>query len=374
MLQARDRCRGRRTCSSAAISSSPASRSTPGVPGVPAPAARGRAADPADVRPLAGRPQVADDGARRSSTASGRPISAPASSARARTSARSASRRRIPSCSTGWPSSSWTTAGASKHLHRLIVTSATYRQSSRVTPELLAARSRTTGCWRAARGSASRPRSSATSRWRPAACSNPRLGGPSVFPPAPAFLFQPPASYGPKVWNEATGADRYRRALYTFRYRSVPYPALQTFDAPNGDFSCVRRARSNTPLQALTTLNEPLFLECARALALKTLREGGPTDARPARRTPSAAAWRGRRRAAESAALLDAAAARRRSGSPAAKPNPWELAAGDPSTPPQLPAGVDAGAAGRLDGRLARAVEPRRDDHEGIDPCQDSIR
>jgi hypothetical protein len=88
-------------------------------------------------------------------------------------------------------------------------------------------------------------------------------------------LFLPPASYGPKVWIEEHGPDRYRRATYTFRYRSVPYPALQTFDAPNGDFSCVRRARSNTPLQALTTLNEPLFLECARALALKVLHEGG---------------------------------------------------------------------------------------------------
>jgi hypothetical protein len=104
---------------------------------------------------------------------------------------------------------------------------------------------------------------------------NSRLGGPSVFPPAPDFLFLPPASYGPKVWFEEHGANRYRRATYTFRCRSVPYPALQTFDAPNGDFSCVRRARSNTPLQALTTLNEPLFLECARALALKVLRDGG---------------------------------------------------------------------------------------------------
>jgi hypothetical protein len=67
--------------------------------------------------------------------------------------------------------------------------------------------------------------------------------------------------------------------VYTFRYRSVPYPMLQTFDAPNGDSSCVRRSRSNTPLQALTTLNEPLSMEAARALALKTLREGGKTDA-----------------------------------------------------------------------------------------------
>jgi hypothetical protein len=85
----------------------------------------------------------------------------------------------------------------------------------------------------------------------------------------------PPVSYGPKIWKEETGPNRYRRAIYTFRYRSVPYPALQTFDAPNGDFSCVRRARSNTPLQALTSLNEPLFLECARALALNTVWKGG---------------------------------------------------------------------------------------------------
>ena len=51
---------------------------------------------------------------------------------------------------------------------------------------------------------------------------------------APDFLFKPPASYGPKVWKEEQGANRYRRALYTFRYRSVPYPALQNFDAADG--------------------------------------------------------------------------------------------------------------------------------------------
>ncbi len=58
------------------------------------------------------------------------------------------------------------------------------------------------------------------------------------------------------TWNAETGPDRYRRAIYTFRRRSLPYPVLQSFDAPNGDFSCVRRQRSNTPLQALATLNE----------------------------------------------------------------------------------------------------------------------
>ena len=68
-------------------------------------------------------------------------------------------------------------------------------------------------------------------------------------------------------WTDARGPDRYRRALYTFRRRSTPYPFLQTFDTPNGDFSCVRRLRSNTPLQALMTLNESVSMECAQNLA-----------------------------------------------------------------------------------------------------------
>jgi hypothetical protein len=76
------------------------------------------------------------------------------------------------------------------------------------------------------------------------------------------------------VWNEAAGLDRYRRALYTFRFRSIPYPVLQAFDAPNGDFSCVRRLNSNTPLQALTTLNEVVFMECAQALARESVEHG----------------------------------------------------------------------------------------------------
>src|SRR3972149_408753 len=92
---------------------------------------------------------------------------------------------------------------------------------------------------------------------------NREMGGPSVFPPAPDFLFKPPTSFALKRWHDDTGLERYRRALYTFRFRSVPYPVLQNFDAPTGDVACPRRVRSNTPLQALTTLNEPLFLACA---------------------------------------------------------------------------------------------------------------
>ncbi|HEX7447138.1 MAG TPA: PSD1 and planctomycete cytochrome C domain-containing protein [Pirellulales bacterium] len=165
-----------------------------------------------------------------------------------------------------------------KALHRLLVNSNTYRQSSRVTPELYA---RDPYNRLLARGPRFRVEAEIVRDVALAASGllNARLGGPSVYPPAPEFLFQPPTSYGPKVWRQETGDDRYRRAIYTFRYRSVPYPALQTFDAPNGDFSCVRRARSNTPLQALVTLNEPLSIECAQALAWRTLKEGGTEDA-----------------------------------------------------------------------------------------------
>jgi hypothetical protein len=164
-----------------------------------------------------------------------------------------------------------------KKLHRLIVTSATYRQSSKVTPNLL---ERDPYNRLLARGPRFRVDGEIVRDIALSASGllDPAVGGPSVFPPAPDFLFQPPVSYSPKPWYESTGAEVYRRALYTFRYRSVPYPMLETFDAPNGDVSCVRRARSNTPLQALTTLNEPVFLAAARALAAHTLADGGRTD------------------------------------------------------------------------------------------------
>ena len=167
---------------------------------------------------------------------------------------------------------------AIKDLHRLIVTSATYRQSSRMTPELL---SKDPDNRLLARGPRFRIDAEAVRDIALAASGllNHRIGGPSVHPPLPEFLMLPPASYGPKVWKEDTGPDRYRRALYTFRFRSVPYPALQAFDAPNGDFACVKRSRSNTPLQALVALNEPVFVECAENLARRVLRKSCKNDA-----------------------------------------------------------------------------------------------
>jgi hypothetical protein len=85
--------------------------------------------------------------------------------------------------------------------------------------------------------------------------------------------------FKPTYWNVPSGPERYRRAVYVFRKRSMPDPVLTTFDAPNADFSCARRVRSNTPLAALVSLNEPVFVESARAMALRVLSEGGPTDA-----------------------------------------------------------------------------------------------
>ncbi len=224
-----------------------------------------------------------------------------------------------------------------KALHRKIVTSATYRQSSKVSADLYA---RDPYNRLIARGPRFRVDAELVRDIALAASGllEPKVGGPSVFPPAPDFLFQPPVSYGPKVWPESKGAERYRRAVYTFRYRSVPYPVLQTFDAPNGDFACVRRSRSNTPLQALATLNEPEFLECARALALKTVREGGKADAerldfafrRCLARKPSAS---------EASALLELLNKETtRFSSPGI--NPWDLAASDVSEKPTLPEGV----------------------------------
>jgi hypothetical protein len=165
-----------------------------------------------------------------------------------------------------------------KHIHRLIVNSATYRQSSKVTPELY---QRDPYNRLLARGARLRVEGEIVHDIALSASGllNPKIGGRSVMPPAPAYLFQPPASYAPFPWKDEEGAEKYRRALYTFRRRSTPYPALQTFDVPNADMSCVRRLRSNSPLQALVSLNEPIFVECAQAFARKTLQEGGKTDA-----------------------------------------------------------------------------------------------
>ncbi len=165
-----------------------------------------------------------------------------------------------------------------KHIHRLIVNSATYRQNSKVTPELYA---KDPYNRLIARGPRFRVEGEVVRDIQLAVSGllNRTMGGRSLMPPAPAFVFQPPASYAPFPWVDETGDNRYRRAVYTWRRRTTPYPFLQVFDTPNGESSCVRRTRSNTPLQALTALNETTSMEAAQALARRILESSAKSDA-----------------------------------------------------------------------------------------------
>lgn len=153
-----------------------------------------------------------------------------------------------------------------KHIHSLIVNCATYQQASISTPQQLERDPQ--NVW-LSRGPRMRVQAEVVRDIALASSGllDTSMGGAPVMPPAPAFLFLPPSSYGPFPWTDATGTSQYRRSLYVFRRRSTPFPTLALFDGPNGDSACVRRNRSNSPLQALVTLNEPMFLQAARALA-----------------------------------------------------------------------------------------------------------
>jgi hypothetical protein len=163
-----------------------------------------------------------------------------------------------------------------KHIHRLIVTSATYRQSSKVTPELYTKDQYNRYL---ARGPRFRVDGEVVEdiALSVSGLLNPKIGGPSIYPSIPASVGD--QVYGGFNWPETKGADRFRRGMYTFSKRSLPFPSLTAFDTPSGEFSCPRRVRSNTPLQALTTLNEKEFVEAAQAMALRVIKEGG-TDNR----------------------------------------------------------------------------------------------
>lgn len=160
-----------------------------------------------------------------------------------------------------------------KRLIKLMVMSATYRQSSRTTPEHLAKDPRNNLLSRAPRvrleAEMVRDQALAVS-----GLLERRLGGPSVYPPQPDGLWQP-AFNGQRTWPTSTGPDRYRRGLYTFWRRTIPYPSMATFDAPSREICSLRRPRTNTPLQALVTLNDTVYVEAARALAARMVREGG---------------------------------------------------------------------------------------------------
>jgi hypothetical protein len=101
--------------------------------------------------------------------------------------------------------------------------------------------------------------------------------GPSVFPPQPPGLWQAAFNGKDRTWATSQGEDRHRRGIYTFWRRTVPYPSMSTFDAPSREICSVRRIRTNTPLQAFVTLNDPVYVEAAQALARQLVREGGST-------------------------------------------------------------------------------------------------
>jgi len=162
-------------------------------------------------------------------------------------------------------------------LTRLIVTSATYRQSSQAPAELVA---RDPDNRLLARGPRVRLPAEVIRDQALAAAGllSAKKFGPSVNPPQPAVGLS--AAFGGGIdWQTSAGEDRWRRALYTTWRRSNPYPSMATFDAPNREVCTIRRPRTNTPLQALVTLNDPVYVEAAQALARRMIREGGGATA-----------------------------------------------------------------------------------------------
>jgi len=164
-----------------------------------------------------------------------------------------------------------------KSLLRLLVTSAAYRQQSDTTPELLERDPRNRLL---ARGPRFRVEAEVVRDIVLSASGllSDKFGGASLFPPVPQSVLDF-NYFRPDYWKPAEDANRYSRALYLFRKRSMPDPTMIVFDAPTGDTACTRRPKSNSPLAALTAMNEPIFVEAAQALALRVLRESGPEDA-----------------------------------------------------------------------------------------------
>ena len=165
-----------------------------------------------------------------------------------------------------------------KAIQRTIVLSATYRQSSRATPSLL---ERDPENVLLARGPRFRLPAETIRDVALAASGllSPKIGGPSVFPPLPDNRGFAPNNKGAETWPTSTGEDAHRRGLYTYWRRTAPYPAFTAFDAPSREVTTVRRPRTNTPLQALSALNDPAFVDAAQGLARRLVREAPPDPA-----------------------------------------------------------------------------------------------
>jgi hypothetical protein len=167
-----------------------------------------------------------------------------------------------------------------KAMQRLIVTSATYRQVSKVSPEMLEKdpENRLLARGPRVRLQAEMIRDNALAV---SGLINKKIGGPSVFPYQPKGIWEEMAfggDFSAQTYVQSYGQDLYRRSMYTFWKRTVPPPELSTFDAPDREKCTARRGTTNTPLQALVLMNDPTYIEASRALAERDIREGGPAS------------------------------------------------------------------------------------------------
>jgi hypothetical protein len=173
---------------------------------------------------------------------------------------------------TEFPRRGW----SQKQMHRLIVTSAAYRQAAVTTPEKLAADPFNRLL---SRGPRFRMEAEMLRDYTLAAAGllDQTVGGPSVFPFQPEGVWNNP--YSSDKWEVSQNGGRFRRGLYTFWRRTAPYASFMAFDAPSREVACERRSRSNTPVQSLVTLNDPAFVVAANSLARRVVADGGDTDA-----------------------------------------------------------------------------------------------
>ncbi|NND95996.1 MAG: DUF1553 domain-containing protein, partial [Pirellulaceae bacterium] len=172
-----------------------------------------------------------------------------------------------------WLERDWRDSGWSlKRLHREIVLSSAYRQAVGKAPDVDSS-NRLLSCFPYRRLDAERIRDAMLSA---SGLLSGQIGGASVYPPQPQSVSK--LAYGNTTWTASTGADRFRRSLYTFSKRTAPFAALATFDGPTGELCVARRESSTTPLQALTLMNDAMYMEIARGLAGAAIRDAGGDD------------------------------------------------------------------------------------------------
>ena len=244
-----------------------------------------------------------------------------------------------------------------KQIHRLIVTSATYRQASlrRADLERVDPYNKWLGRQARFRLDAEVVRDLALAS---SGLLSAKMGGPGVFPPQPEGCMD--LGQHRKTWKASSGEDRFRRAAYTYRWRNTPHPALKVFDAPAGLAACTRRLRSNTPLQALTLMNDPAFVELAVGLARRLMAEA---DSAANRIRLGFQLCLGREPDAEELRLLTGLVESQRSEFAVQPAEARAVVAKAKPLGQDEAAGRRRRSVGGVDDGGARAAEPRRDNH-----------